>query len=180
MEIYNIKSPQDILQYLNEHITYGWLDINGEIHINNMKNFRKLYRTSSLDETLQHGIGTCIEQVYLISYLLNRIGIQNEMYCTRIYEGIDFNNEDEEEHMHCFVLYYLNDKVYHLEHPNVEKIGIYEYNSLDEALQTINDFYVKMVDGKSRPITKFYEVKPNLSFKEFNEYINSLDNKKTL
>ena len=142
MEIYNIKSPQDILQYLNEHITYGWLDINGEIHINNMKNFRKLYRTSSLDETLQHGIGTCIEQVYLISYLLNRIGIQNEMYCTRIYEGIDFNNEDEEEHMHCFVLYYLNDKVYHLEHPNVEKIGIYEYNSLDEALQTINDFYV--------------------------------------
>ena len=32
-----------------------------------------------------------------------------------------------------------------------------------------------MAEGKSHPVTEFYEVQPNLSFKEFNEYINSLD-----
>jgi hypothetical protein len=32
-----------------------------------------------------------------------------------------------------------------------------------------------MSGGIPRPITEFYEVKPNLSFKEFNNYINSLD-----
>ena len=81
--------------------------------------------------------------------------------------------------MFYIILYYLNDKVYQIEHPNWEKIGIYEFESEEEAIQEINDYYVKLVEGKSRPVTEFFEVEPNLSFKEFNEYINSLDNKKS-
>ncbi|MEE3343401.1 MAG: transglutaminase domain-containing protein [Bacilli bacterium] len=177
MTIDKIKNPQDILEFMKENIKYGWLDINGEEHIGNMKNFRKLYRTSSTEEVLQHGIGTCIEQVKLMSELLTKIGIPNKMFCTRIYEGKDFNDLEAEEHMHCFVLYYLDNKVYQLEHPNPEKVGIYEYNSEDEALQTINNYYIEMSGGKSRPITEYYDVKPNISFKEFNNYINSLDKK---
>ena len=64
-----------------------------------------------------------------------------------------------------------------MEHPNWEKIGIYEYNNEVEAIKTINDYYVNFSSGKSRPVTEFYEVKPNLSFKDFNNYINRLDNK---
>lgn len=33
MEINQITSPEDIMKYLNEHIEYGWNDINGESHI---------------------------------------------------------------------------------------------------------------------------------------------------
>lgn len=124
MGIHDIKTPEDILEYMRNNIKYGWLDINGEEHIGNMKNFRKLYRTSSIKETLVHGIGTRIEQVYLISSLLNKLNIPNKMYCTRIYEGKDFNNLEAEEHLHCFVLYFMNGKVYQIEHPNWEKIGI--------------------------------------------------------
>ena len=178
MLINEIKTPEDILEFMN-NIRYGWLDINGEEHIGNMKGFRSLYRTSTLDEVLEHGLGTCIEQVLLMSTLLSKIGIHNKMFCTRVYEGKDFNNLEAEEHMHCFVLYSLNDKVYQIEHPNWEKIGIYEFESEEEAIQEINDYYVKLVEGKSRPVTEFFEVEPNLSFKEFNEYINSLDNKKS-
>ena len=164
---------------MNENIKYGWLDINNEEHIGNMKNFRKLYRTSSLEETISHGIGTCIEQVYLMSYLLNMLNIPNKMFCTRIYEGKDFNNLEAEEHMHCFVLYFQNDKVYQIEHPNWEKIGIYEYENEKSAIKVINDYYVEMVEGKSRPVTEFFKVEPNISFKEFNNYINNLDEEKT-
>ena len=109
--------------------------------------------------------------------LLDKINIPNKMFCTRVYEGKDFNDLEAEEHMHCFVLYYLNDKVYHIEHPNIEKIGIYEYDSEEIAIKEINDYYIKMSEGKSRPVTEFYEVESGLTFKEFNEYINSLDNK---
>ena len=137
MKIFDIKSPQDILDFMDENIKYGWLDINGEEHIGNMKNFRRIYKTSSLEDTLKHRLGCCIEQVRLMSYLLDKINIKNKMFCTRIYEGKDFNNLE------------------------------------------INDYYVKLVEGKSRPVTEFFEVEPNLSFKEFNEYINSLDNKKS-
>ena len=178
MKIDDIKNPQDILEFMKENIKYGWLDINGEEHIGNMKDFRKLYRTSTVEETLSHGIGTCIEQVKLMSLLLNKLNIPNKMFCTRIYEGRDFNNLEAEEHMHCFVLYYSNGKVYQIEHPNWEKIGIYEFESEEKAISEINDYYVKMAEGKSRPVTEFFEVEANLSFKEFNNYINGLDEKK--
>ena len=113
-----------------------------------------------------------------MSKLLDKLNIKNKMFCTRVYEGKDFNNLEAEEHMHCFVLYYLNNKVYQIEHPNWEKIGIYEFESEQKAIKEINDYYVKMAEGKSRPITEFFEVEPNLSFKEFNNYINDLDNQK--
>ena len=178
MQLDKIKTPNDILEFMKENIKYGWIDINGEKHIGNMKNFRRLYRTSSIEETLNNKIGTCIEQVYLMSNLLNKINIPNKMFCTRVYEGKDFNNLEEEEHMHCFVLYYLGGKVYQIEHPNWEKIGIYEFESEEQAINEINDYYVKMAEGKSRPVTEFFEVEPNLSFKEFNNYINELDETK--
>lgn len=175
MTINEIRTPEDILEFMKEKIKYGWLDINNEEHIGNMKNFRRLYRTSSLEEVLEHGIGTCIEQVMLMHYLLNKINVPNKMFCTRIYEGENFNNLDEEEHMHCFILYYIDDKVFQIEHPNWEKIGIYEYPDEMNAINTINKYYVEMVNGKARPVTEFYEVEPNLTFKDFNNYINNLD-----
>ena len=177
MTMNEIKTPNDILTFMNENIVYGWLDIYNQEHIKTMKDFRKLYRTSSIDEILEHKIGTCIEQVYLMHILLDKINIPTKMFCTRVYEGKDFNDLEAEEHMHCFILYYLNDKVFQIEHPNFEKIGIYEYSSEEDAIKEINEYYVKMSKGKSRPVTEFYEVMPNISFKDFNEYINSLDKK---
>lgn len=175
MKLEDIKTPEDILEFMQSNIKYGWLDINNEEHIGNMKGFRSLYRTSSLEEILNHKIGTCIEQVYLMKTLLDKINVPNKMFCTRIYEGKDFDDLEADEHMHCFVLYYLNDKVYQIEHPNWERIGIYEYESEEDAMDKINEYYIEMAGGHARPITEFFEVEPNLTFKEFNGYINNLD-----
>lgn len=175
MKIDDIKTPEDILGFMKENIKYGWLDINNKEHIGNMKNFRKLYRTSTLEEILTHKIGTCIEQVYLIKLLLDKINIPSKMYCTRIYESKDFNDLEADEHMHCFVLYYQNNKVYQIEHPNWERIGIYEFEKEETAIKEINDYYINMSGGIPRPITEFFEVPPHITFKEFNNYINSLD-----
>ena len=174
MEIESIKTPQDIMDFMNEHIDYGWLDINNEIHWRNMKDFRRLYRTASIDECLKDGLGICIEQVYLMHLLFDRIGIKNKMFCTRIYEDESFNDLDSSEHMHCFVLYYLDGKVIQLEHPNVDRIDFYYYDSEEQAVNDINKYYIEMSGGVPRPVTEFFEVKPGLSFKEFNCYINSL------
>lgn len=78
------------------------------------------------------------------------------MFCTRIYEGKDFNNLEEEEHMHCFILYYLNNKVYQIEHPNFERIGIYEFENEDEAIKEINDYYIELSEGKARPVYRIF------------------------
>ncbi len=175
MDIDGIKSPKDIFRYMNDYIEYGWIDINNNKHIKTMKDFRKMYRTSSLEETIENRLGTCIEQVELMHYLFTRLNIENKMFCCRIYEPDDYGNLEEEEHMHCFLLYYLNNKVYHIEHPNFKKKGIYEYESEESAINTIVNYYKELRDGKDSPTTEFYEVKKGLSFKEFNNYINHIN-----
>lgn len=173
MEIDKIRTPQDVFTYMDENISYGWLDVNHKIHgIKEMTNFRSLYRTMSVEETVEHGVGTCVEQVALMHELLNRINIKNQMYCCRIFEPDDYGNLEEEEHMHCFVLFYQKNKVYHLEHPNGEKKGIYEYDSEKEAIRAIVDYYIELRGGKESPTTKFESVPTGLSFREFNAYIN--------
>ena len=174
-DISNLKTITDVLTFMKKNIRYGWLDIHNNIHIGNMKNFRKLYKTLSIKQILEYGIGTCIDQVKLMNYLLNKINIKNKMFATRIYEPNDFNELDEEEHMHCFILCYIDNKVYHIEHPNWYRIGIYEYKNEEEALKNINDYYIKLSGGISRPITEFYKIESNISFKDFNNYINDLD-----
>lgn len=149
MELDAIKTPEDILEFMKTHIKYGWLDIYNQAHIGNMKDFRKLYRTSSIEEVLQTN---------LMHYLLNKIGIKNKMFCCRIYEPNHYDNMEAEEHMHCFVLYEQNHFIYHIEHPNWEKIGIYQYPSEEEALSDIVQYYVQKSGGVERPTTAFYEV----------------------
>lgn len=165
IDINKIKSPKDIFRYMNDYIEYGWIDINNNKHIKTMKDFRKIYRTSSLEETIEKGLGPCIEQVALMHYLLTKLNIKNKMFCFRIYEPDDYDDLEEEEHMHCFLLYYLNNKVYHMEHPNFEKKGIYEYDSKESAINVIVNYYKELRNGKDSSTTEFYEVKKGLSFK---------------
>ena len=172
MNIDEIKSFQDVYQFMVDNIEYGWIDIYGEKHIKTMKDFRKIYRTMSIEEMLENKIGTCIDQVYLMHYLLNKINVKNKMFCCRVFEPDDYGNLEEEEHMHCFVLAFENNKVYHIEHPNFERKGIYEYNSEEEAIESIVNYYIELRGGKESPTKEFYEVPVGISFKEFNKYIN--------
>lgn len=175
MKISSVKTPDDVLEFMKSNIKYGWLDYNGEEHIGNMDNFRKLYRTSSVNETLEHGIGTCIEQVMLMKVLLDKINIPNKVFCARIYENEEFNDLDSDVHMHCFILYYDNKGTHQIEHPNWERKGIHHYSSEEKAFDEIIKYYEKKDNGKSRAITEFFEVLPGMTFKEFNSNINGLD-----
>lgn len=172
--IETVKTLEDVFTYMKNNIRYGWLDINNCLHIGSMKNFRRLYQTMTLEDILSTGVGTCIDQVKLMKYLLDKINVPNKMFCTRIYEPNDFNDLEAKEHMHCFILCYQNNKVYHIEHPNWYNLGIHEYKDETTAINTINDYYIKLSGRVSRPVTEFTEIKNHLSFKEFNNYINSL------
>ena len=174
MKLDKLKTAKDVYKFIDENIEYGWIDCFGKKHLNTMKEFRIIYRTMSIDEILEYKIGTCIEQVNLMHYLLNKIKIKNKMFCCRVFEPDDYGNLEEEEHMHCFLLYHENNKVYHMEHPNFEKKGIFEYNSEEEAIKTIVDYYIKLRGGKDSPTKEFFEIPVGISFKEFNKYINHL------
>ena len=59
-----------------------------------------------------------------------------------------------------------------MEHPNYNNKGIFEYDSEKEAIETIVNYYIELIGGKDSPTKEFYEIPVNISFKEFNKYIN--------
>ena len=74
-----IRTPEDVYDWMDENIQYGWLDTENGQHIGEMKNFRKSYRTMSLEEILEYRFGTCIEQVALMKFLLDKIRVENSI-----------------------------------------------------------------------------------------------------
>ena len=171
-----ITTPNDILSFM-DNINYGYIDLNGHKYINEIPGFRKNFRALSNEEVLKNRVGTCIEQVYLMHCLLDGLNIPNKMFCTRVYENDDISDESEIQ-MHCFVLYYDKDGVHQIEHPNEKRKGIYDFESEEKAIEEINKIYTEISGGVPRSVTEFFEVQEGISFKEFNNYINTLDNNK--
>lgn len=174
LDLQESQTPQDLLIWLDEHISYGWLDEAGVVH-EDMKGFRRAYRTMSLEKILTYGVGTCIEQVWLIHLALDQMAIPNKMFCCRIFEPDDFGELEEEEHMHCFSLCQWQGETLHIEHPHVARKGIWAYSDESTAVRAIEDYYIELRGGKKSPTTEFFTVEPGLSFQQFNAYINSLD-----
>lgn len=56
-----LNTPLELLSFMNNNIVYGWVDDNNSYHLNNLNNFRKLYKTNTLENILEFGVGTCLE-----------------------------------------------------------------------------------------------------------------------
>lgn len=166
----NLKTPQQLMDYMNINIEYGWIDKLGKKHINNLKNFRENYRISTIEEVIETGLGTCIEQAKLIKLFFDNNKIANKLYCYRRYENKD--NFDQEVKMHCFVIYNDKNKWYQFEHSNSNRRGIHEYDSLDEAIkETLGDEDKEDI----RELTEIPDIPEGITYKQFNDYVNTFE-----
>lgn len=172
----NILTANDLLEYMNQYIIYGWKDMNGELHDSSLKDFRTLYVTSSNDEVIENKNGTCIEQTLLEKAFMDEMDIPCKLYSLRDYRIRDDNELDIK--MHCFLLYFMNDKCYHFEHANSAMRGIYEYSTEEDAMAVLTEYYKKRSDGHERTLNEFIEIPAGLTFKEVNNYLDNLNIKK--
>ncbi len=170
LDFYNLKTPEELMDFMDINIEYGWLDKNKNKHINNLKGFRENYLISTIDEMLTTKVGTCIGQAKLIKAFFDRVGIENKLYCYRRYEKED--NFDKEVRMHCFVIYHKGNNWYHFEHSNSNKKGIHKYNSVEEILAAEVD---RHDENDIRELVEIPSIPDSLTFKEFNEYLNNFD-----
>ena len=96
-----IKTPKDILKFM-DNIEYGYIDLLGVKHVNNLKGFRTNYRTLSIEQVLKYKIGTCIEQVLLMHKLLDDLNVPNNVR--------EFMNQEKLMQIKmniCTVFYYI-------------------------------------------------------------------------
>lgn len=166
----SIKNVNELMEFMNNNITYGWLDKNGRKHLNNLKGFRENYHISSIKEILRSGLGTCIEQAKMTKSTFDMLGIESKLYCHRSYENEE--NFNKEVRMHCFLLFKEGDNWYHFEHSNRPKRGIHKYKNIDEAINSITSGYE---ENDIRLLTEIPDIPDGLTFMEFNGYVNQFN-----
>lgn len=166
----DLKNASQLMDYMNVNIEYGWVDKDLEKHFNNLKGFRENYRISSIDEIIRTGLGTCIEQAKLIKFFFDNIGLKNKLYCLRRYETEE--NFDLDVRMHCFVLFYFQDRWYHFEHANFNKRGIHEFDSIESAIKSEVD---RHDENDIRELTEIPNIPDGLTYQQFNQYVNTFE-----
>ena len=171
MKIENIKNPDNLLEYMNENIRYGWLDFDNNEHIDTMKQFRQLYRTLTIEEIITNKLGTCIDQTNLEMLVMENLHIPYKAYCLRSYKD---DKRIVDPKMHCFIIYYQDGKWYHFEHSNPDVRGIHEYDTEEQAMQAILTYYQEMDEGKSRQLLEIHEVPDGLTWQDWNAYLDEL------
>lgn len=173
-DYYLLKNQYELMDFMNSNITYGWIDNSNGMHFNSLMGFRKDYRTSSIQEILNSGLGTCIEQAKLEKDFFDRIGLKNKLYCHRGYETED--NFEQNVRMHCFIIFKYKNDWYHFEHSNRPKRGIHYYPNIEDAIKNITSGFEA---SDLRMLTEIPDIPDGLSFKEFNNYVNQFNNLKS-
>ena len=120
---YTIKTPEELLDFMDKYIQYGWIGKDNIIRYSNIGNLLEKYRMASLDEIFEYSIGICFEQVALEKLFFDSQNLKNECYA--IYN----------HHMcHAFLLYEYNHMYYKFEHASYQSKGIFEYQNKEELL----------------------------------------------
>ena len=165
-----IKTPEELMEFLDNNISYGWVGKDEKKYINTLSHVRENYRTSTIEEIFETGLVTCAEDAKLIKYFLDRLGYETKLYCHRAYETEE--NFDQTVKMHCFVLFKKDGHWYHFEHSMTPIKDIYEYDTIEEALNWITSKWKK----GERQLAEIDDIPDHLTFKELNEYVNTFGN----
>ena len=117
-----MKKVEEVMTKMEE-ISYGWLDIYDNKHINTIDQLTKLYRVSSPEEVLKNKIGICFDQVEL-----ERKSFEWD-YETQSYAI--FNHLMA----HSFLILHKEDDYIYFEHSSPQSKGIYHFSKEEEALE---------------------------------------------
>lgn len=174
--IANLRSPEDIMRFFDDFISYGCIDVNGMKHINDLggHDFRPNYRTLSLEQSLDNRIGACIEQTNITRYLLERLGIRCRTFCTRAWNA-EHPAPDDLYLVHCYPLAVYADRAVLIEHSHHVKRGIYTFPTETEAIEEMRRLFSDtsvIADATSSRQVEYTDYIPGgLSFLEFNRWM---------
>jgi len=175
----NIKTPNNLLEYLCKTINYGFVTYKGKKYLEFDKDFLRYffseYKVQNAYVTLLSGVGTCWDLVEV-----ERQWFSNHNFTIRtffMYFKLDKQNNYP---CHTFLVFIQNKKYFWFEYSWGSERGIHEYNTLNHLINdvkqkhlnaTIKDFPNQENDLQNLIITEYLQPKPNLSAFEYLEFV---------
>lgn len=151
MKYKHVKNINDLKEYMCQ-ITYGWVDKNGQSHIDD-DTFCNSYILQSPTQILKSNIGVCWDQVEL-----ERSFFENNHLPYETYFIVNYDNDKCPTH--TFLIYQENNKYYWFENSFEKYRGIHEYESKESLLQDVKDKFIKSFDNDILNVYMYLYEKP--------------------
>ena len=188
-EYKELKTPEELMDYMKDNFEYGYLDKDNNIHHYDDPNYDDLdwfniYMLESEQDILETNVGTCFDMTELERDFLERNGYTVHTYFEMIL--LDYNNPYP---MHSILVYEKDSKYYYFEFSDYNNRGIYEYSNIIELLNDqikkymnkLEEYNIKEEEKGKLIITKFDKVKEHASEEEYLDHVlNSKNIMKTL
>ena len=168
----NIKSPEELLEYMNKNITYGFVDKDGNKYFDTNSKAWNKYIIQNGEEVLKSKTGTCWDQVELERLWFER----NNYNFKTIFIWFELNHENNLP-THTFLIYEKDNKYYWFEHAFEKYKGIHKFESEKEAIEYVKDKQVEYVGNninkQSLIAYEYSKPKDNLSTEKYLEHVTS-------
>ena len=154
MDILNsIKTPDELLEYMNQNITYGFVGKNGKKYYDMFsKEWNDWYRECFVQngkEVLESKIGTCWDQVELERLWFNIKGYNIHTF----FMWFEVNKENDYP-THTFLIYESGNKYYWFENAFESERGIHEFDTLDAAIEYVKSKQIKYTKNSFPNLSK--------------------------
>jgi len=174
----NIKTPEELLNFMSNNINYGYLGRNGRVYHYDDCDFNDEWYTEYLletnDDILKNLYGNCWDQVEFERDWF----IKHNYKIKTIYEMVDLDY-DNIYPTHSFLIYQDNNDWCWFEHADFNNRGIHKFNNLEELLiyqykkylEFLKSFNIKENEIKKIKMMEFNKPKDNISASEYLNYV---------
>lgn len=161
----DIDTPNELMDFMNKNINYGYVDDDGNKHYDNLTGIRGSYKIKSKEITLNSKVGNCIDQAKLQKAFFDKKGIENKLFCIQYKE----QSSPDKIKIHPITIYKENGKWYHFEHAFYNFKGIHEYSNIEDLSETfINKYFGNTLNPEIKEIGDLPE---NITIDEFTQYV---------
>lgn len=180
MKYQDIKTPNELLEFMKENIIYGFIDKEGNKYTDIFsKEWQDNWNSMGLVQTgeniLKTRIGTCWDQVEL-----ERLWFKQNNYQYKTIFIIFELNKTNNLPTHTFLIYKELNKYYWFEHSFYDNRGIHEFNNYQEAIDyvkskqleyAINNYKIDKSYYKFIKTYEYQEIPSNFTITEYLEWV---------
>lgn len=181
MTLQDVKTPEQLMIYLDQYFQYGVIDNNGnKYNDSNSNEFQNVcnvqWKLRPVEEMLKDAIGHCYDQVEIERKWFISNGFEVKTFWISAYqEGIENSGFS-----HTYLLYKDNDIWKLFEHSDLSNRGIHVFKTIKDAVKWQAEHQIKFAEGRVKPLKHYttcikeYGKPPvNLNMQEFLQYIDN-------
>lgn len=179
MNFNEVKTPTELMRFLDSNIDYGVIDREGNRLFDSSK---KEFQDACIDawkvrpvlKIIEDGIGHCYDQVEIERFWFEKFGFIIKTFWISAYQS----EVENSGFAHTYLVYQEGDKWKLFEHADYKNKGIHQFDSIEEAINWQKNKQIEFATSCVKPLKVFdvviYEYqkpKIDLNNQQFLEFI---------